>query len=82
MDTLLDTKFRHQYVEGGIQHADDSSLPDDRTILLGQVRNEYTEVQMSGLLLRKSGTVLLAVDAGVWVGVQLLNKSSTYMLHC
>lgn len=61
MDTLLNTEFRHQYVEGGIQDANDSSLPDDRAILLGQVRNEYTEVQMSGLLLCKSGTFPLAV---------------------
>jgi len=61
MNTLLNTEFRHQYIEGGIQDADDPSLPDDGTILLGQVRNEYTEVQMGRLFLRESSAFLLAV---------------------
>ena len=82
MDTLLDTEFRHQHVEGSVQDANDSSLPDDGTILLGQVRNEYTEVQVSGLLLCKSSTLLLAVDMKILIDVQNLNKSSTYILHC
>jgi hypothetical protein len=69
MDTLLDAELRHQYVEGGIQDADDSSLPDDRTILLGQVRNKYTKVQMGGLLLRESSTLLLAVGVGILIDV-------------
>ena len=69
MDTLLDTEFRHQNVESSIQDANDSSLPDDGTILLGQVRNEYTEVQMGRLLLCKSSTLLLAVDVKILIGV-------------
>jgi len=82
MDTLLDTELGHQHIEGSIQDANDSSLPDDGTILLGQVRNEYTEVQVGGLLLCKSSTFLLAIDIKMLVGVQNLNQSSAYMLHC
>jgi len=66
MDTLLDTKFRNQHIEGSVQDADDPSSPNHRTILQGQVRNEYTEVQMGGLLPRKSSTLLLAVGEEYW----------------
>ena len=62
VNALLDTEFRYQYIEGSIQDADDSSLPDDWTIPLSQIRNENTEVQMGGLLLCKSGAFLLAVN--------------------
>ena len=82
MDTLFDTELRHQHIEGSIQDADDSSLPHDRTILLGQVRNEHAEVQMGGLFLRKSSTVLLAVYVGISVLVRNLDEGSPYMLHC
>jgi len=82
MDTLLDAKFRHQYIEGSVQDADDPSSPNNRTVLQGQVRNEYTEVQMGGLLPRKSGTLLLAVGVEMLVGVQNLDNGSTHMLHC
>lgn len=82
MDTLLDTELGHQHVEGSIQDANDSSLPNDGTVILGQVRNEYTEVQVGRLLLCKSSTFLLAVDIKILIGVRNLNKSRVYMLHC
>ena len=69
MNALLNTEFRHQYIEGRIQDADDPSLPNDRTILLGQVRNEHAEVQMGRLLLRKSGAFLLAVGGEILANV-------------
>jgi len=52
MNALLNTEFRHQYIEGRIQDPDDLSLPNDGTIPVGQVRDEYGEVQMGRLLLR------------------------------
>ena len=82
MDTLLDTELGHQHIEGSFQDANDSSLSDNGTVLLGQVRDEYTEVQVGGLLLCKSSAFLLAVDIKILVGVQNLNKGSAYMLHC
>jgi len=82
MNTLLDTEFRHQYIESGIQDADHSSLPNDGPILVGQVRNEYAKVQMGRLLLRESSAFLLAVGAEASVSVLNPDKTSTYMLHC
>ena len=65
MNALLDTKIRHQYIEGSIQDADNPSLSNDGTVTLCQVRNEHTEVQMGRLLLRKSCAILLAVDVKI-----------------
>ena len=69
MNALLNTEFRHQYIEGRIQDADDPSLPNDRTVLLGQVRNEHAEVQMGRLLLRKSGAFFLAVGGEILANI-------------
>ena len=82
MDTFLDTEFRYQYIESSIQDANDSGLPDDRTVILGQVRNKDTEVQMGRLLLCKSSTLLLAVDMKMLIGVRNPDKGPTHMLHC
>ena len=82
MDTLLDTELGHQHIKGSIQDTDDSSLSHYRTILLGQVRNKYAEVQMSRLLLRKSSTLLLAVRVKISVSIQKMNEDSPYILHC
>jgi hypothetical protein len=82
MDTFLNTEFRHQHVECSIQDTNDSSLPNDRTVLLGQVRNECTEVQMGGLFLGKSSAVVLAVEVEMLGSVRNLDGGSPYMLHC
>ena len=82
MDALLNPEFRYQYIEGGVQDANDSGLPDDGTIPLGQVRNEYTEIQMGGLLLCKSSTLLLAVYIKILIGVRNQDEGPTHMLHC
>ena len=82
MDALLNTEFRYQHIEGGVQDANDSGLPDDGTIPLGQVRNKYTEIQVGGLLLCKSSTLLLAVDIKMLIGVRNPDEGPTHMLHC
>jgi hypothetical protein len=69
MDTFLDTELGHQHIKGSIQDADNSSLPNNRTILLGQVRDEYTEVQMSRLLLRKPSAFPLADGVEILAGI-------------
>jgi hypothetical protein len=82
MDALLDTELGHQHIEGSIQDTNDSSSPHDRTVFLGQIRNEHTQVQVGRLLLCESSTLLLAVRVRISVSVQNLGKDSSYMLHC
>lgn len=72
MDTFLDTEFGHQHVEGSVQDPDNSSLSDNGTILVGQVRDEHGEIQMGGLLLREPSTLLLTVGVRVLGTVQNL----------
>lgn len=44
VDALLDTKFRDKHIEGGVQHANNFSVTDDRAVSLSQVRDEDTKI--------------------------------------
>lgn len=51
VDSLFNTKLRNQYVEGCIKYIDNLGLTDNRSVSLGQVRNEDAEEEVGGLLL-------------------------------
>ena len=61
MNTLLDTELGDVNVESGIEDTDNLGLTDDRTVALGEVVDKDTKEQVSGLLLRQTCRVLLAV---------------------
>jgi hypothetical protein len=54
VNALLNSELRHKNVEGGIQNPNYLGLANDRTVSLGEIRDQHTQEQVSGLLLREN----------------------------
>ena len=61
MDALFNSKVRYDDIEGLVEDTDDGSLPLDRSVLLGEVRDEGAQIQVLGHLLSKLGCCFLRV---------------------
>jgi hypothetical protein len=51
----------HHNIESAIEDADDFGITNDGSVLLGQIVNEVTEMQMSGLFLSNLSSIPLCI---------------------
>lgn len=80
--TLLDSKLGDHDVEGLVEHTDDGSGANDRSIALGQVGDEDAEEEVSRLLLSESCGILLHVASLSHLGDGLSVESELGIVSC